>query len=134
MLSTLAVISSIRFIAMFLMTWLGSLNSIHLNWIWFILFDCLLHLVSGMVTTLTFTLMVACSQKSPKIFSATHYSTLATFEVLGKLCMVSISGTVVDLIGYINFFTVCTCLAIFPIFLLGMGPRYKRGRVILTED
>ncbi|XP_028414473.1 major facilitator superfamily domain-containing protein 3-like [Dendronephthya gigantea] len=132
--STLAVISSIRFVAIFVLTWLGSLNSININWIWFILFDCLLHLVSGMVTTLTFTLMVACSQKCPKIFSATHYSTLATFEVLGKLCMVSISGIVVDLIGYINFFTVCTCLAVFPIVLLGTGSKYKTEKLILNED
>ncbi len=113
------MLSTIRFLAVCLLTWLGSFNSLNINWI--IIFDCLLHLVSGMITTFTFTLMVACSQKCPRILSATHYSTLATFEVLGKLCMVSVSGMLVDMIGYFKFFIICTFLTLLPIISLKTG-------------
>jgi hypothetical protein len=119
--STLAILSIVRFLIACVLTWLGFFNSLTTNWIGFVASDCLLHLVSGMITTLTFTLMVACSQKCPRILSATHYSTLATFEVLGKLCMVSVSGTVVDMIGYTKFFVICTCLTLLPIILLRTG-------------
>ena len=115
---TLAILSTLRFFAVYMLSWFGSFIALNTSWI--VIFDGILHLVSGMITTLTFTVMVSCSQKCPRIYSATHYSTLATFEVLGKLCMVSVSGYLVDKIGYATFFIICSFLSLLPIFLLRM--------------
>nr|XP_003228431.2 PREDICTED: major facilitator superfamily domain-containing protein 3 [Anolis carolinensis] len=46
---------------------------------------CTQHLIAGLITTLTFSLMMHCSQKAKESIQATHYSFLATLEVLGKV-------------------------------------------------
>jgi hypothetical protein len=43
--------------------------------------------------------MMKSSQSSPKSMRATHYSFLATFEVVGKLIFASLVGLVVDTVG-----------------------------------
>ena len=131
---TLTVLSIIRFLSVCVITWMATFNSLTAIWTGFVFLNSILHLVSGMITTLTFTLMVACSQKCPRILSATHYSTLATFEVLGKLCMVSVSGTVVDLIGYIKFFIVCSLLTLLPTILHKTGSTNFKQERIQVED
>lgn len=60
----------------------------------------LLLLISGMVTTVTFTFMMQCSQNAPDHCQATHYTTLATLEVCGKLAFSSMTGWLVDIFGY----------------------------------
>ena len=120
-----------RFLAACVLTSLGSYSSSNTNWIEFVISDSILHVISGMITTLTFTLMVACSQKCPRTLSATHYSTLATFEVLGKLYMTSVSGTIVDVIGYGKFFFMCTVLTLPPVILLRTGhTSFQRKEVL----
>ncbi|PAA56346.1 hypothetical protein BOX15_Mlig018921g3 [Macrostomum lignano] len=57
-------------------------------------------LVSGLITTSTFALMMRCSQTAPPACRATHYTGLATLEVLGKLIFSSASGVIVDGLGY----------------------------------
>ena len=129
---TLVVLSSVRFLTTCVLTWLGSCSSFNANWIWFVISDSVLHVISGMITTLTFTLMVVCSQKCPRVLSATHYSTLATFEVFGKLCMMSISGTIVDAVGYGKFFITCTVLTLLPVILLGTANlSYQKRKEVL---
>lgn len=118
--NTLSVLSTLRLLTAWVLIWFGSFdNLLNTSWLMLVISDCTLHLVSGMITTLTFTLMVACSQKCPEMLSATHYSTLATFEVFGKLCMVSVSGSLVDILGYLRFFIICTILMLLPLILLG---------------
>jgi hypothetical protein len=115
-----------------MLSWFGSFNSLNPSWI--IIVEGILHFVSGMITTLTFTAMVSCSQKCPRIHSATHYSTLATFEVLGKLCMVSVAGWLVDMIGYVMFFIICSFLSLLPVGLLSMANTSFQQEKVTIED
>ncbi|XP_064633171.1 major facilitator superfamily domain-containing protein 3-like [Lineus longissimus] len=57
-------------------------------------------IISGLVTTTTFTFMMQCSQHAPVQIQGTHYTTLATLEVFGKLTFASLLGLLIDLFGY----------------------------------
>lgn len=85
-----------------------------------LILECFIQLTGGTVTTATFTLMMLSSQSSPGI-RATHGAILATAEVLGKLSMISLSGILVDNIGYHFFFGFCTVLALLAIPVLQPG-------------
>ncbi|XP_074645426.1 major facilitator superfamily domain-containing protein 3-like [Tubulanus polymorphus] len=74
-------------------------------------------MISGMVTTATFTFMMQCSQKACAEIQATHYTTLATLEVFGKLTFSSFLGLLTDVFGYKLMF--CTF-----IFLSGLSLVY----------
>ena len=80
--------------------------------------ECILQLIAGIITTVTFTLMMQFSKDVPAHAQATHFSVLTTFEVLGKLSIMSLSGTFVELMGYSTFFCLCFFLsmAVFPVF------------------
>ena len=54
---------------------------------------------AGVLTTAVFTLMMRLSQTAPEAIKGTHYTTLATFEVLGKLAFAAISGYLIDTFG-----------------------------------
>ncbi|XP_064411491.1 major facilitator superfamily domain-containing protein 3 isoform X2 [Latimeria chalumnae] len=58
------------------------------------------HFLGGLITTLTFSIMMHCTQKADEGIQATHYSFLATVEVLGKLAFGTLVGSVVDWIGF----------------------------------
>ncbi|KAJ8262919.1 hypothetical protein COCON_G00153760 [Conger conger] len=58
------------------------------------------HFLGGLITTLTFTTMMHCTQRAEERMQATHYSFLATLEVLGKLCFSALAGWVVDWAGF----------------------------------
>ncbi|CAH1784116.1 unnamed protein product [Owenia fusiformis] len=77
---------------------------------------CLLLFIGGVITTATFTFMMQCSQEAPKPIQATHYSTLATMEVLGKLVFTSISGYLCDIFGYglVYFLFIGLALTVLP--------------------
>ena len=83
-----------------------------------IILECFIQLIGGTVTTATFTLMMLSSQSSSPGIRATHGAVLATAEVLGKLSMISLSGILVDNIGYQCFFGFCTVLALLAIPVL----------------
>ena len=72
--------------------------------------------LSGAVTT--FTMMMLCSKKASADCRATHYSTLATAEVLGKLVFSVFVGSITDLVVYPVAFTVFLMLAalVLPLF------------------
>lgn len=86
-----------------------------------IILECFIQLTGGTVTTATFTLMMLSSQSSSPGIRATHGAILATAEVLGKLSMISLSGILVDNIGYHFFFGFCTVLALLAIPVLQPG-------------
>jgi len=71
----------------------------------------LLTLLSGIVTTATFTLMMHCSRQAPPGVQATHYTLLATTEVVGKLAFTSVCGWLADLAGYQFLFLVFAVLS-----------------------
>ncbi|GCB68388.1 major facilitator superfamily domain-containing protein 3 [Scyliorhinus torazame] len=76
------------------------------------------HFLSGLITTLTFSIMMLCTQKAEERIQATHYTLLASFEVLGKLTFSAIAGILVDRIGFISSFCIfilLSCLAIFHV-------------------
>jgi len=80
------------------------------------LFICLTSIGAGGITTATFTMMMQLSQKAGMQIQGTHYSLLATSEVLGKLIFAAVAGWLSDLVGLqIMFvsFTVLACI-VFP--------------------
>ncbi|XP_062874272.1 major facilitator superfamily domain-containing protein 3 [Trichomycterus rosablanca] len=58
------------------------------------------HFIAGLITTLTFTCMMHCTQRAEESIQATHYSFLATLEVLGKLSFSALAGGIVDAVGF----------------------------------
>ena len=83
---------------------------------------CVLTLISGALTTLTFTVMMKCSKNTPVSAQATHYTTLATAEVFGKLMFTSLAGYLADAMGYLPVFLLCVFLASFSIVLFRFCP------------
>ena len=75
---------------------------------------------AGVITTATFTVMMRVSQReAPEELAGSHYTTLATFEILGKLAFAGIAGGFVDWLGmelvYVGFVllaAVCPGLAL----------------------
>lgn len=84
---------------------------------------CLMLLVSGIVTTATFTLMMQCSKRAPSHVQASHYTTLATLEVVGKLLFSVSLGSVTDAIGYENVFILFLVLTTLVISFLQSCPQ-----------
>lgn len=59
----------------------------------------ILNLISGMITTTAFTMMMTCSQKMPRGIRSTYFSLLCTVEVVGKLAFSIFVGPLVDVFG-----------------------------------
>ncbi|EPY80089.1 Major facilitator superfamily domain-containing protein 3 [Camelus dromedarius] len=83
---------------------------------------CLQHFLGGLVTTTTFTLMMHCSQLAPSALQATHYSLLATLELLGKLLVGSLAGALADSLGPHLCFCFFLVVSATPILYLGLAP------------
>ncbi|KAF6269735.1 major facilitator superfamily domain containing 3 [Rhinolophus ferrumequinum] len=83
---------------------------------------CLQHFLGGLVTTATFTLMMRCSQLAPSALQATHYSLLATLELLGKLMLSALAGALADSLGLPLCFSLFLALSATPIVYLGLAP------------
>lgn len=68
----------------------------------------LLQLLGGLITTLTFTLMMSTCQRiqqqqhsiEKQNYDTTRYSLISSVEVFGKLLFSSLSGLVVETIGF----------------------------------
>ncbi|XP_066121505.1 major facilitator superfamily domain-containing protein 3 [Saccopteryx bilineata] len=84
---------------------------------------CLQHFLGGLVTTATFTLMMRCSQLAPSALQATHYSLLATLELLGKLLLGTLAGALADSLGLGLCFSLFLALSATPVLYLGLAPR-----------
>ncbi|XP_055981260.1 major facilitator superfamily domain-containing protein 3 [Sorex fumeus] len=83
---------------------------------------CLQHFLGGLATTVAFTLMMRCSQRAPSVLQATHYSLLATLELLGKLLLGVLAGALVDWLGLQLCFSSFLALTVVPLLLLGLVP------------
>ncbi|XP_015987412.1 major facilitator superfamily domain-containing protein 3 isoform X2 [Rousettus aegyptiacus] len=83
---------------------------------------CLQHFLGGLVTTATFTLMMRCSQLAPSALQGTHYSLLATLELLGKLLLGTLAGALADSLGLRFCFSLFLALSAMPILYLSLAP------------
>ncbi|KAL8624875.1 hypothetical protein ACOMHN_016171 [Nucella lapillus] len=87
----------------------------------------LLLLVSGAVSTAAFTLMMQCSQRADAHCRASHYSLLATAEVLGKLVFSIFVGALTDFLGYSLAFGLFLSLSLIVLPLFWYAPKSLVG-------
>ena len=83
----------------------------------------LANLCAGIITTATFTSMMRLSQTANSEIQTSHYSLLATMEVLGKLMFASISGFLIDLFGIGSVFVLFVIFAVTTVPLLWARPQ-----------
>jgi predicted MFS family arabinose efflux permease len=81
---------------------------------------CLEHLLGGGLTTVLFAMMM---QHSDREIGATHYTLLASVEVLGKLPVSTLSGVIAANFGYPALFaTAATLCALFALLAHSLRP------------
>ena len=90
--------------------------------------------ISGIVTTVTFTFMMQCSKMAPVSVQATHYSTLATGEVFGKLAFTAITGWLADSLGYPILFLIFVILAGAVLLLFRSCPPELEEAVLIDSE
>lgn len=99
-------------------------------------------LLSGIITTVTFTFMMQCSRSANADIQATHYTTLATVEVLGKLSFTAACGWLADIFGYRFLFLSFATLSVTVLPLLKACPEeiassepgcYSAAEIEITE-
>ena len=79
---------------------------------------CVGNLCAGLITTACFTTMMTISQSAPSSVQTSHYSLLATSEVLGKLLFASVAGVLIDMFGLELVFVVLVIFAVTTIPLV----------------
>ena len=84
---------------------------------------CLTSVGAGAVTTAVFTIMMQISKKAPDEVQGTHYSMLATCEVLGKLMFAALAGWLIDMFGLQTAFLLFTFLALLVVPVIYFSPK-----------
>jgi hypothetical protein len=74
-----------------------------------IVVTCVEHLLSGGITTVVFALMMRHTRRE---IGGTHYTLLASLEVLGKGILGLFSGAIAQRLGYANLFGIATVLCL----------------------
>uniref|UniRef100_T1J909 Major facilitator superfamily (MFS) profile domain-containing protein n=1 Tax=Strigamia maritima TaxID=126957 RepID=T1J909_STRMM len=85
-----------------------------------------LSFVSGLITTITFTLMMMSSQKAPRNYQAFYYSALSTMEVAGKLAFIIGMGPLIDQYGEDVSFLTCFVISLAQLPILSFYPDILR--------
>ncbi|XP_071988330.1 major facilitator superfamily domain-containing protein 3-like [Engystomops pustulosus] len=80
------------------------------------------HFLAGAVSTITFTLMMLCTQQAHKGLQGSHYSLLSSLEVLGKVVFGAVSGILVDSLGVSSSFWLFIVLSCLPLLHLQRLP------------
>ena len=83
---------------------------------------CIFTVCAGAITTPTFTLMMSLSQKAPDRIRGTHFSFLATSEILGKLMFATVTGWLIDFMGLPAMYVLFTMLASFVPIVVSRAP------------
>jgi len=83
---------------------------------------CFGNFCAGALTTAAFTAMMNLSQEAPTSLRSTHYSLLATVEVLGKLSFATVAGLLIDSLGLVSIFSLFTVLALSTLPILHYMP------------
>lgn len=127
-----ATLRSIAILAQFILicSWghdpIADMTTFSSDWILlhigFLLLCCVLF-CAGVLTSTVFTLMMHLSQTAPEEIKGTHYTTLATFEVLGKLSFAAICGYLIDTFGMDNLYLLFVLLAFLTIPFIMNAPR-----------
>lgn len=73
---------------------------------------CITLFSAGAITTAVFTLMMRLSQTAPSSIQGTHYTVLATSEVLGKLVFAILAGWLTDQLGLQVMYILFVILAV----------------------
>lgn len=94
----------------------------------------LLLIVSGAISTAAFTLMMHCSQQANQKCQASHYSLLATAEVLGKLLFSVFVGAITDMVGYAWAFGLFITLSVAVLPLFSYAPHCLGSRSESAEN
>ncbi|XP_063435561.1 major facilitator superfamily domain-containing protein 3-like [Mytilus trossulus] len=89
--------------------------------------------ISGTVTTATFTLMMQCSQRAPPTVQSTHYTVLATLEVMGKLTFSVILGPITEILGYNFIFVLFIILTLIVLLMFQKFPSLSVSETIVTN-
>lgn len=95
---------------------------------------CVANFFAGVVTTATFTSMMTVSQSAPAEIQTTHYSFLATMEVLGKLSFATVAGALIDQLGLSPVYLLFVLTAILTVPLLWMKPQQESSTMKQTND
>ncbi|XP_018020876.1 major facilitator superfamily domain-containing protein 3 [Hyalella azteca] len=91
---------------------------------------CYLSFTTGVISTLTFTLMMRYSKRLQEELQATHYSVFASVEVAGKLVFATTAGYLVDVFGVQSAFLLFSILSAVPVVLLVFEPRCRTSEKI----
>ena len=83
---------------------------------------------AGMITTATFTTMMRISQTAETEVQSTHYSLLATMEVLGKLMFASVAGWMIDMFGLEPVFQLFVVFAVMTVPILWLRPQLEDSK------
>ena len=83
---------------------------------------------AGMITTATFTTMMRISQTAETEVQSTHYSLLATMEVLGKLMFASVAGWLIDMFGLEAVFQLFVIFAVMTVPILWLRPQLEDSK------
>ena len=88
---------------------------------------CVEHLAGGAITTLVFALMMRHTDRQ---IGATHYTLLASLEVLGKLPVATLSGVLAARLGYPALFAIGSALCV----AFAVLARVLSGRLNLAAE
>jgi hypothetical protein len=92
---------------------------------------CYEHLAGGAITTVVFALMM---RRTDREIGATHYTLLASVEVLGKLPLATLSGVIAARLGYAGLYAVGTGLCVgFALLAVALSDRLAPDRAELTD-
>lgn len=78
--------------------------------------------------------MMHLSQLAPPTLQSTHYTALASSEVLGKLIFTSIVGYITDSIGYTGMYYLLLLAVMSVVLMTSTAPVYIRGLGVRVEN
>eukprot|EP00092_Neocalanus_flemingeri_P009285 GFUD01009991.1.p1 GENE.GFUD01009991.1~~GFUD01009991.1.p1 ORF type:complete len:389 (+),score=89.44 GFUD01009991.1:329-1495(+) len=93
-----------------------------------ILSFCFANFCAGVLTTAAFTAMMTLSQSAPEHIQSSHYSLLATMEVLGKLAFATVSGSLIDTFGLDCVFVLFAVFSVLTVPLLRFSPNCEKEK------
>jgi PAT family beta-lactamase induction signal transducer AmpG len=118
-------IASVRAFGVLAEWWISSTTAASASAV--IAVTCLEHLAGGAITTVVFALMMRHTDRQ---IGATHYTLLASFEVLGKLAPATLSGVLATRVGYPALFALGSMLCV----AFAMLAQVLSGRLSLSAE
>lgn len=82
----------------------------------------MIFLTGGVVSTLTFTLIMQLSQHAPSHCQASHYTVITSADVLGKLLFSAVFGALIQWTSYPFVFAIFSALSALAIVVIMYAP------------